>query len=163
MTSDRFPSLKPDEYWDELGDDVFPGDLFLDVPLLSRETAPLITDDEWRRGRLYLPTVIEPAILFREFLDNWWFLPVVTAAGFVESAVYEQLLSKVMERDVRGWFPLPPLEAAVPALSRPALVYLRRPTSHQPALIERLGCGRVASLKPEALARLNADFAWSLD
>lgn len=159
MPDGEFIQLDSSDFWQPAGSEVQAGDLFLEVPLLSREAGPITATDEWDRTRVYLPTVLEPGLLFRVFLDNWWFLPVVTAAGFADTSVFEDLLTRAVNGDVRGWFPVPPLNPSSDALSRPALVYLLRPTIHRPALLEAVEYQRPVTLVDGALERLNQEFS----
>lgn len=151
--------LDPDVFWEaEPAGSFAVGDLFDNVPLLSRELSPITTEDEWRVVRAYLPTVIDLALLFRMTGDAWWFLPVVTATSFDVGTTFDALLEQVLEDTLVGWFALPPLDESAPPLSKPALVYLTRPTLHRPAVFDRLTIDRRARLTDWALDRLDEAF-----
>src|SRR5947209_4698029 len=146
--------LDPDEYWDDLSTTIEVGDLFVDLPLLSRELQPITTEDERGATRAYLPTVNDLAVLFRKFRPSWWFLPVGTHEQLENAATFDHLLEHALAHQALGWFPLPPRAPNAPGLSEPALVYVVRPTIHRQELFEEVELERVARLTDRALDAL---------
>jgi len=146
--------LDPEECWEDPDAGIRVGDLFADLPLLSRELKPITAEDENGHTRAYLPTVSDLAVLFRIFPDSWWFLPVVTRQQFANPETFDRLLQHVLDGRIHTWFPLPPSERDAAGLPHPALVYVVRPTMHKPDLIEELELERLARLSEQALRTL---------
>jgi hypothetical protein len=156
--------LNRTSFWeDEPDDDHPPGSLYTGAPLLSGHISPITADDEWGGTTLYLPTLLDLAVLYRKFRDGWWFLPVTTAESFEHADTFDRLFEQVEEGAIRGWFALPPLDEEASPLSSPALVYLLRPTLLRPDLIEAGGIKPSAQLTDAALQELHVAVVRALE
>jgi hypothetical protein len=149
-------SFTAEQYWREPGPIVEVGDLFEDVPLLSPSLAEITAEDENDRTRVYLPTVIDHALLFRRFPVGWWFLPVLTRDRFDEEEIFERLVEESAEGGAQGWFLSLPLPSGqTDASEEPSLICLPRPTLHRPEFFENFPHRRLASLTNDARELLN--------
>jgi len=161
MSHGDWSSLDPDDYWQSPGEDIQVGDVFVDVPLLS--PAPAVIHKTGRRKqRLCLPTGLELGLLFRQFRETWWFLPVTTPDSFLDLETFDRTYEQSLSGIASGWFPLPPLDSESPKLSMPALVCAFRPTLLTPGHPEA-PTDRVASLSSTAFEQLSRQFSRLLD
>jgi hypothetical protein len=137
--------LDPSDYWEEPGDSIYEGDVFLDVPLLSLHE--MAAKDE--ADQIFLPTAqVNPALLIKQFKATWWFVPVLTREAFGKE-VFDDHLEQCLWGNRPGWFVLPPLEDFA-SLNQFSLVLTIRPTIHHPDAFEDAENMRVASLTSTA-------------
>ncbi|MDQ5822294.1 MAG: hypothetical protein M3540_12715 [Actinomycetota bacterium] len=153
--------LNPDAYWEKPDESMRVGDVFADVPLLSRYLRPIMAEASEDRLQAYLPTTLEPALLFRKFPDGWWFLPVVTSSQFSDVEGFQTLLRGALSGSLVGWYGLAPLRGRT-VLSDGAVVYVQRPTVHRPVLFEDVKLPRIATLTGERFVELCESFTEAL-
>src|SRR4051794_30957868 len=92
--------LDPSDYWTKRETDPAAGDLCANVPLFSRHLSPAVFNDEFGISRAFFPTKLDLAVLFRKYVDCWWFLPFVTADSFEVTENFETIRKNVGEETI---------------------------------------------------------------